>query len=356
MAGASRDLLAATAELVAIPSLSRQESRIADRVEAALRPHRGLDTARVGDNVVARTTLGRPSRLVLAGHLDTVPPKDNEVPKIEDETLWGLGSADMKGGLAVMVDLATSVLEPRCDLTFVFYVAEEISRAHSGLLALAGARPDLLEATAAIVCEPTNSAVEAGCQGVLKAEIAVGGERAHVARPWVGRNALHRLAPVLTAVADWPGRNVEIEGCTYRESLQAVAVSAGVASNVLPDKAVIELNYRFAPDQDETAAAARLKALVDPWLEEADGFRVTDTAPSARPALGHPLLADLVRAADGSVSGKLGWTDVAFFAERGIPAANFGPGDPQLAHTAGEMVTRSSLERARMVLGRLVGE
>lgn len=191
---------------------------------------------------------------------------------------------------------------------------------------------------------------------MLKAEVAMAGERAHVARPWAGRNALHRLAPLLATVADWPGRKVEIEGCTYRESLQAVAVAAGVASNVLPDKAVIELNYRFAPDQDENSAAAGLRALVDPWLEEADVFRVTDSAPSARPALGHPLLADLVSAAHGSVSGKLGWTDVAFFAERGVPAANFGPGDPQLAHTAGEMVMRSSLERARTVLGRLVGE
>jgi len=356
MARTTTDLLAATAELVAIPSVSKHEHLIADHVQAALRRQSWLETVRVGDNVVARTALGRPSRLVLAGHLDTVPPKDNEVPKIEGETLWGLGSADMKGGLAVMVDLAASVPEPRCDLTFVFYVAEEISRAYSGLLALSETRPDLLEATAAIVCEPTNGTVEAGCQGVLKVEIAMAGDRAHVARPWAGRNALHRLAPVLTAVADWPGRSVEIDGCRYRESLQAVALTAGVASNVLPDKAVMELNYRFAPDQDEIAAAARLRALFDPLLTDGDVFRVTDSAPSARPALDHPLLGALVKAADGSLSGKLGWTDVAFFAERGVPAANFGPGDPELAHTADEKVTRSSLERARVVLGRLVGE
>jgi succinyl-diaminopimelate desuccinylase len=354
MAGQPTDLLAATAELVAIPSLSTQERLIADHVETALRPHRGLEVVRVGDNVVARTRLGRPSRLALAGHLDTVPPKDNEAPIVEGGTLRGLGSADMKGGLAVMLDLATRVPEPTCDLTFVFYVAEEISRSHSGLLALVAARPDLLEVDAAIVCEPTNSEVEAGCQGVLKVEVAVAGERAHVARPWAGRNALHRLAPVLSAVAGWPGRVVDLEGCTYRESLQAVALSAGVASNVLPDKAMIELNYRFAPDQDEQAAAARLKVLVDPWLDEGDTYRVTDSAPSARPALGHPLLAALVNAANGALSGKLGWTDVAFFAERGVPAANFGPGDPELAHTAGEMITRSSLERARAVLGLLV--
>ena len=355
MAGPGSDLLSATAELVAIPSLSQQERLIADHVEAALRPHRWLEVVRVGDNVVARTDLGLSHRLALAGHLDTVPPKDNDVPKVEGDTLRGLGSADMKGGLAVMMDVAASVPEPRCDLTFIFYVAEEIARSHNGLLALLAARPDLLEATAAIVCEPTNCAVEAGCQGVLKAAVVMAGERAHVARPWMGRNALHRLAPVLTTVADWPGREVDVEGCSYRESLQAVALSAGVASNVLPDKAVMELNYRFAPDQDEKAATDRLKAIVGPRLSDADVLRVTDSAPSARPSLGHPLLADLVRATKGAPSGKLGWTDVAFFAERGVPAANFGPGDPEVAHTAGEMVTRSSLERARAVLGVLVG-
>ena len=157
-------------------------------------------------------------------------------------------------------------------------------------------------------------------------------------------------------MASWPGREVEIDGCTYTESLQAVGVSGGVASNVVPDQAVLQLNYRFAPDRDATAAGEAVREIVAPWLEEGDTFRVTDSAPSAPPSLGHPLLARLVSAASGTVSGKLGWTDVAFFAERAIPAANFGPGDPELAHTAGEMVTRESLDEAREVLGRLLGE
>jgi succinyl-diaminopimelate desuccinylase len=348
------DLLAATAELMAIPSLSRQEGRIADYVEAALRRLSGLEVIRVGDNVVARTALGRPRRLVLAGHLDTVPPKDNASPVTEGETLWGLGSADMKGGLAVMVDLAASISRPACDVTYVFYVAEEIARSYNGLLALAAARPELLRADAAIVCEPTNAVVEAGCQGVAKLEVVLTGRRAHVARPWAGLNAVHRLAPLLAVIAAWPGRDVLVEGCLYRESLQAVAVSGGVASNVVPDEVVLELNYRFAPDRSAAEAGGSVQEILAPWMEEGDRFRLTDSAPAAPPSLHHPLLSALVTAAGGTVSGKLGWTDVAFFAERGIPAANFGPGDPELAHSAGENVTRQSLERARSVLGGLL--
>jgi succinyl-diaminopimelate desuccinylase len=350
------DLLAATADLVAIPSLSTQEALIADYVETALRRSDWLEVERVGDNVIARTALGRPRRLALAGHLDTVPPKDNASPKVDGATLWGLGSADMKGGLAVMMDLAATVPRPASDITYLFYVAEEIARAHNGLLVVAAARPELLHADAAVVCEPTNSAVEAGCQGVLKAEVVLAGARAHVARPWAGRNAIHRLAPLLEAVSSWPGREVLIDGCRYKESLQAVALSAGVASNVVPDEAVLQLNYRFAPDRSTVEAGESIRAMLEPWLEDGDLFRVTDSAPPAPPALDHPLLAGLVNAAGGVVSGKLGWTDVAFFAERGVPAANFGPGDPELAHSAGENVTRGSLERARSVLGRVLGE
>jgi succinyl-diaminopimelate desuccinylase len=349
------DLLAATAELVAIPSLSRHEGQIADHVEAELRRVDGLEVVRVGDNVVARTDLGRPRRLALAGHLDTVPPKDNGSPKVDGETLWGLGSTDMKGGLAVMLDLAASLSAPACDVTYIFYVAEEIARSFSGLLALAAVRPDLVEADAAIVCEPTNATVEAGCQGVLKVEVVLAGRRAHVARPWAGRNAVHRLAPLLAAVCTWPGREVDIDGCLYKESLQAVGVSGGVASNVVPDRAVLELNHRFAPDRDSGEATEWVKEMMAPWLEKGDQFRVTDSAPSARPSLDDPLLAALLAAAGGRASAKLGWTDVAFFAERGIPAANFGPGDPELAHSADERVGRESLERARAALGRLLG-
>ena len=349
------DLLQATAELVAIPSLSQREGALADHVEAALRRLSGLSVVRVGDNVVARTHLGRTSRVVLAGHLDTVPAKGNALPRAEGDTLWGLGATDMKGGLAVMLDLA-AVPGPACDVTYVFYVAEEIARVHSGLLELERHGPELLEGDAAIVCEPTNSAVEAGCQGVIRAEVVLSGFRAHVARPWMGRNAIHRLAPVLSLLEGWPGRRVSVDGCEYRESLQAVRVSGGVAANVVPDGATLELNYRFAPDRSLEAAARELQEMLGPSLAEGGSFELTDSAPAAPPSLQHPFLAALVEASGAPVTGKLGWTDVAFFAERGVPAANFGPGDPELAHTAGEMVTRGSLVRARAVLGRLLGD
>ena len=353
------DLLATTAALVGIHSVSRHEGRVADYVEAGLRSNEQLEVVRVGDNVVARTGFGLAERVVLAGHLDTVPPQGNEVPRMEGDTLWGLGSADMKGGLAVMLDLAcsatTGAVVPVCDVTYVFYVAEEIAREHSGLLALSGARPDLLEATAAVVCEPTGCAVQAGCQGVLKAELVMRGLGAHVARPWTGRNAIHRLAPVLDALGSCPPRQVEIDGCTYRESLQAVRVWGGGASNVLPDSAAVELNYRFAPDRGPSSAAVALTEMLAPWMEEGDTFQVVDSAPAAPPSLRHPLLAALASAGAVPVTAKLGWTDVAFFAERGVPAANYGPGDPELAHTPMERVTRASLEQARFTLGHLLG-
>ncbi len=353
------DLLALTAQLVAVPSVSGRERAIAGSVESWLAPLRGLEVVRLGDNVVARSSFGLPVRLVVAGHLDTVPPVGgNDVPRLQGDVVAGVGSADMKGGLAVMLDLARAVSSahrPALDVTFVFYAAEEVAREHSGLLALDRARPEWLVGDAAVVCEPTGCVVEAGCQGVLKATLALAGRRAHVARPWSGRNALHRLGPLLSAVGSWPGRHVVMEGCTYRESLQAVAVRGGVAANVLPDLAEVDLNYRFAPDRDVAGAAQALRQLLSPWTEEADSFEVTDTAPPAPPGLGHPVLARLVAAAGGRVQAKLGWTDVAFFAERGVPAANYGPGDPEAAHTPGESVTRGSLDEARRVLGQILG-
>lgn len=353
------DLLAAAAELVAIPSVSRAEQAIADHVESRLRSMEGLEVFRVADNVVARTRLGLPARVVLAGHLDTVPPAEgNHVARVDGDTLAGVGAADMKGGLAVMLDLARALGRggATCqDATFIFYAAEEVAREHSGLLALAAAHPDLLVGEAAIVCEPTGCVLEAGCQGVLKASIRLAGQRAHVARPWSGRNAVHRLGPLLSAIGAWPTRQVGIDGCTYQESLQAVGVSGGVAANVLPDLAELEVNYRFAPDRDVDGASRVLRELLEPWLEESDTFEVADSAPAARPSLGHPVLARLVVAADGKVRAKLGWTDVAFFAERGVPAANFGPGDPEAAHTPGEFVTGASLLEARRALGQLLG-
>ena len=346
------DLLALTRELVLVPSVSGEERALADLVEARLRDAPWLEVTRLGDNVVARTNLGRAERVVLAGHLDTV--QGDQAPREEAGTLWGLGSVDMKGGLAVMLDLATGVPVPACDVTYAFYACEEVERARSGLLALDRERPGLLGGSVAVVCEPTGCAVEAGCQGVLKATVTLSGRRSHVARPSAGRNAVHRLAPLLAAVAGWEPRRPELDGCRYQESLQAVRVAGGVASNVVPPRAEVELNYRFAPDRDVAGAVEALGEIVGEFLESEDTMEVTDSAPAAPPSLHSPRLTALLAASGEAVRPKLGWTDVAFFAERGIPAANFGPGDPELAHTAGEHVTRSALERARAVLGQVL--
>jgi succinyl-diaminopimelate desuccinylase len=350
------DLLLATSELVAIPSVSHHERAIADHLEARLGAIRGLAVDRVGDNVVARTTLGRPSRLILAGHTDTVPVNGNAVPRFDGDTLWGLGSADMKAGLAVMAELATTTSQPVVDVTYVFYVCEEVARQHNGLLHLLEARPDLLAGDVAILGEPTGGRVEAGCQGVLKLLATVRGRRAHTARPWMGENAIHRLGPVLDAIAGYEGRTPVIDGCQYREALQAVDVQGGVAGNVVPDQVSLALNHRFAPDRDAAAAEAAIRQLLEPVLDarRGDTLAAVERAPAAAPGLDHPLLVRLVEASGGPARAKLGWTDVAFFAERGIPATNFGPGDPEVAHTAEERVTRAEVEAVYGVLAALL--
>jgi len=346
------DLVALTVELVATPSTSHHEAALADRVEADLSACRWLTVERVGDNVVARTDLGRELRLLVAGHLDTVPATGNEAPRVEGDVVWGVGAADMKGGLAVMLDLAQSIRRPAVDVTWCFYAREEVARRESGLEELWQARPELLQACAAILCEPTDGMVEAGCQGTMRVVVHIGGVRAHSARPFTGRNAIHRLAPVLTRVAGWEGRVIVLDGCEYVEQLQAVAVDGGVAGNVVPDAASVTLNYRFAPDRDTRAAREFVGALLDDLLDEGygDHVDVVDEAPGALPALDHPLLAALVASTGEAPRAKVGWTDVASFAVHGVPAANFGPGDPLVAHHPDERVARRSLDRARAVL------
>jgi succinyl-diaminopimelate desuccinylase len=348
------DLLGATAELVAIPSVSRDEAAIATLVEKALAPCSTLRVDRIGDNVVARTELGRSQRLVLAGHLDTVPPNDNARPRLDGDTLWGVGSSDMKGGLAVMLDLATTVAEPGVDVTWCFYAREEIGRADSGLVQLWNERPDLLAGDAAILGEPTCALVEAGCQGTLQVRITLKGVRAHTARPFTGRNAIHRLGALIGAVAAWPGREVVLDGCTYAEQLQAVAVEGGVAGNVVPDRATVALNHRYAPDRRALEAEAFVRQLVAPFLEPEDEWELIDAGDGAPPSLGHPLLAALVEKSGAAPKAKVGWTDVASFWEHGVPAANFGPGDPLLAHHPEERVTREQLEQTRRVLAGVI--
>lgn len=362
---AGTDLVALCAELVDVPSVSHEERAIANFVEGWLRalPGGTLEVRRIGDNVCARTSFGLGQRMICAGHLDTVPPNGNERAVLDGEILRGLGTSDMKGGLAVFLALARAVdatADPSrlaTDLTFVFYVCEEVDRRFSGLPQIEQVDPDLLDADVAVLGEPTSSAVEAGCQGVLRVAVDLVGERAHTARPWMGVNAIHRLGRVLARVDDFEPRQPVLDGCQYREALQAVRVEGGVAANVVPDHARVVLNHRFAPDRDAEEAFAAVRAVVAPAIDESMGDRLTleDVAAPAVPGLGHPLLAALVAASGAEPRAKLGWTDVSYFSSRGVPAANFGPGDPTLAHTAGELVTRTELERAFATLAGVVG-
>ncbi|MFN8018315.1 MAG: succinyl-diaminopimelate desuccinylase [Acidimicrobiales bacterium] len=348
------DLLALTRDLVAVASPSHQEAKLVGWLEAELSAIDGLMVERVGDNLVARTDLGRSTRVLLAGHTDTVPADGNEVPRIEGDVLWGVGASDMKSGLAVMVELARTITAPAVDVTYVFYAAEEVAAVHNGLGHLFRDRPDLLAADVALLGEPTDATIEAGCQGTLRMEVTLRGQRAHTARPWMGRNAVHRLGRVLAAVEAFEERRPVIDGCEFREALQAVAVTGGIAGNVVPDRATLTLNHRFAPDRTAEEAEAGVRALLAPFLEDGDEATVVDLAGAAAPSLDHPVLRALVERNDLPVRAKLGWTDVARFAAHGIPAANFGPGDATLAHRADERVEQAPIDRCHRALRDLL--
>jgi succinyl-diaminopimelate desuccinylase len=344
------DAFELAAELVDIPSESLQEEAIADDVERRLRSCDWLEVERVGHNVVARTHGNGGPRLVIAGHLDTVPANGNLGARIEGDLLYGLGACDMKGGLAAQIATAMTVETPSVDTTYIFYAGEEIAAKHNGLLHLFRDRPDLVAGDVALLGEPTNAEIEAGCQGTLRAKVTYRGVRSHTARPWKGRNAIHRLGDVLTRLSTYEGRRPVIDGCEYRETIQAVFVDGGVAGNVVPDEAVLTVNLRYAPDRTPADAEAYLAEVIG----ECDEFVVPDHAIAAAPSLTHPLLSALISRNSLPVAAKLGWTDVARFAEHGIPGANFGAGDPTLAHTKDEFVHRDEVHRVHDALVDLV--
>jgi len=339
------------AALVDVPSVSGDEVALADAVEAALRaqaPH--LEVLRSGDAVLARTNLGRPSRVVLAGHLDTVPIADNVPSRRDGDLLYGCGTSDMKSGDAVFLHLAATIAEPRHDVTLVLYELEEVEAVRNGLGRLEREHRDWLAADLALLGEPTNSGVEAGCQGTLRVEITTHGRRAHSARSWLGRNAVHGAGAVLDRLNAYTARDVDIDGCVYREGLQAVKIAGGVAGNVVPDECVVTVNFRFAPDRDAAAAEKHVR-------EVFDGFAVvlTDLSPGALPGLTAPAAREFIAATGATPSAKYGWTDVSRFAALGIPAVNYGPGDPNLAHTREEHVDTRQITEATAVLRRFLG-
>ena len=339
------DVVTLTAALVDIASESLSEQEIADAVEQALGRLEHLELVRDGHTIVARTSLGRGERVVIAGHLDTVPANANFPSRLEDGVLYGLGSCDMKGGVAVALLLAATVPDPVRDVTYVFYEAEEIAAEFNGLGRLARERPELLVGDFAILMEPSDAGVEAGCQGTMRVDVRTAGERAHAARSWTGSNAIHALAPVLARLDAYVPRQVEIDGLTYREGLNAVGIRGGVAGNVVPDEAVVTVNHRFAPDRSEAEAHQHLQEVFEGF-----GLTITDSAPGAMPGLSRPAAAAFVAAVGAEPRPKFGWTDVAQFTQLGIPAVNYGPGDPVYAHKADEQVP---VEHLRRVLSTL---
>lgn len=331
-----------TRSLVGVPSVSGDEAALADLVESRLRRRAPqLAIHRIGNNVVARTQGNRPERVVFAGHLDTVPgaPAGPQTAAGPGE-ITGLGAVDMKGGIAIMLRLAEHACQPAAyEAAFVFYDKEEIGSRGSGMAMLFADHRELVDGDMAVVLEPTNGLIEAGCQGNLVIEFGFEGTRAHTARPWRGDNAIHRAVPALQRLARFVPEPVEMDGLVYRQALSVVAVSGGVQGNVVPDRCTVKVNYRHAPTLDGAAARDLLTGLVP----EAAAATVLLSSPAAAPRLGHPLVARLLAAAGQAVRPKLGWTDVGRFAEHGIPAVNFGPGDPELAHTSREIVHRDAL-------------
>jgi succinyl-diaminopimelate desuccinylase len=331
------DAATLTAALVDVESVSGDEDRLAGLVEDAVRGHPSLRVRRDGNVVMARTDRGRGTRVVLAGHLDTVPIANNVPSRRVDGVLYGCGTTDMKSGVAVMLRVAQLVgsgeLDPRVDLTWVFYDCEEVESARNGLGRLARTDPEALAGDLAVLLEPTGAVVEGGCQGTLRVAVRVPGTRAHSARSWLGVNAIHAAAPLLARLADYTAREVDVDGLTYREGLNAVGINGGVAGNVIPDECTITVNYRFAPDRSEQDALAHVREVFAGY-----DLDLTDSAPGARPGLDAELAAQFADAVGGQPRAKLGWTDVARFGVLGIPALNFGPGDPNLAHKPEEHV------------------
>ena len=329
----SADAAALTASLVDIPSVSGEETPLADAIESALRPFGHLTLHRDGDTIVARTGLGRSRRVVLAGHIDTVPIAGNVPSRLDGDRLYGCGTTDMKAGVAVQLRLAATVPEPGPDVTYVFYDCEEVEAERNGLGRLARHRPDLLRGDFAVLMEPSGGEIEGGCQGTMRAEVTASGRRAHSARAWMGRNAIHEAGGILDVLRRYQPRQPEVDGLAYREGLNAVGIRGGVAGNVIPDECVITVNYRFAPDRDDDAAQRHLREVFAGW-----DVTIVDSAPAARPGLGEPVAASFAAAVGGAPRAKLGWTDVARFAALGIPAVNYGPGISEIAHTPDEYV------------------
>jgi succinyl-diaminopimelate desuccinylase len=341
------DPVALTRALVDVESVSGHEKALADLVEEVLRAAPHLSVQRYRNTLMARTELGRDQRVVLAGHLDTVPLADNFPSTVDGDIIYGCGTSDMKSGVALALQLAVGLPAPRYDVTYFFYECEEVESERNGLTLVARAYPEWLAADFAVLLEPTYGAVEAGCQGTMRAIVQVPGKRAHSARSWFGVNAIHDAAEPLTRLKEYRAREVTIDGCTYREGLNAVRIQGGIAGNVIPDACEVEVNYRFAPDRSEAEAHAHVGEVFDGYQVE-----VVDSVGGALPGLTAAPAQEFIAAVGTAPAAKLGWTDVARFAGLGVPGLNFGPGDPNLAHSSGERVEIGKIRDGAAVLRR----
>lgn len=351
----SADVVDLTRTLCDIESVSGDEGPLADAIESALRACPHLEVLRDGDAVMARTTLGLDERVVIAGHIDTVPlgRRDDGMPNLptwtvgdgDDELVYGRGTADMKSGVAMQLTTAAAVTEPVRDITWVFYDNEEVEEEKNGLARLVAHHPDWLAADFAVLCEPSSAAVEGGCNGTIRVEVHVPGKAAHSARAWMGVNAIHEAGRVLSRLVAYETREVEVEGLVYRESLNAVGISGGIAGNVVPDACVVTVNYRFAPSKSLADAETHLRELFAGYRLE-----VTDASGGARPGLDNPAAAAFVTVTGKDPMPKYGWTDVARFSAMGVPAVNFGPAVSELSHTDAEHVPAAAVRECERVL------
>ncbi|WP_347305160.1 succinyl-diaminopimelate desuccinylase [Corynebacterium sp. SA-MJD20WY100] len=356
-----------TAALVDIPSPSHHEEAIADAVEEALRMLRApIEVERYGNTVCARTNRGLASRVVLAGHIDTVPIADNVPHHMEgsgeDAVMWGCGTVDMKSGMAVYLHAFAELADAPSlahDVTLIAYEGEEVATEFNGLGHLQRDHPEWLAGDLALLGEPSGAMIEAGCQGTIRLRVTAHGTRAHSARAWLGSNAAHTLAPVMQRVASYEPRTVAIDECEYREGLNIVHLEAGVATNTLPDEAWMFVNFRFAPDRSLDEAMAHALGVLELEVGANGGeagapgtitVEVDDAAAAALPGLGQPAAQSLLAAVDGNFRAKFGWTDVARFSEMGTPAVNFGPGDPGFAHKKDEQVPVAQIREVARAL------
>ncbi len=353
MATLAERLAARTLELIDIPSESRHEAALRERLLSLVPPQ--LETAFAGDEAflfLPERRAGVPL-VVLAGHYDTVPAQDNVPGRLEGDVVHGLGAADMKGGVAVALELVRDLARDgpgALDVALLLFGREELSPQFSPLPGLFDSCPPVRQASLAILLEPTACAIQAGCVGNMGARVTFRGVSGHAARPWLAENAIHKAIHGLRRIAELERREVVISGLPFYEVVSVTRLEAGIADNVVPDRATATLNYRYTPDRSDEEAEAFLRSLLPDGVQ----IELLGSSPPARVVVDAPLVQSLRAAGDLRFEPKQAWTNVADFTSRGIDAVNFGPGDPAYAHRRDEQVEVAALVRCYETLRRFV--